>query len=57
MNPTACFGISNIKSLDLDDLSTEKAYEFLFAWASLKQAPPARLEIRSQAGNFSCRAR
>ena len=46
MNPTACFGISNIKSLDLDDLSTEKAYELLFAGASLKQAPPARLEIR-----------
>ena len=28
--------ISNFENLDLDELSKEKAYEFLFAWAPLK---------------------
>ena len=36
MNLVARRGISNFENLDLDDLSTEKAYEFLFAWAPLK---------------------
>jgi len=36
MNLIARRGISNFENLDLDELSTEKAYEFLFAWAPLK---------------------
>jgi len=36
MNLVARRGISNFENLDLDDLSTEKAYEFLFARAPLK---------------------
>jgi len=36
MNLVARRGISNFENLDLDDLSTEKAYEFVFAWAPLK---------------------
>jgi len=36
MNLIARRGISNFENLDLDDLSADKAYEFLFAWAPLK---------------------
>jgi len=36
MNLVARRGISNFENLDLDDLSADKAYEFLFAWAPLK---------------------
>jgi kynurenine formamidase len=35
---TACapHGISNFENLDLDVLSQEKVYEFLFTWSPLK---------------------
>lgn len=36
MNLVARRGIFNFENLDLDDLSADKAYEFLFAWAPLK---------------------
>lgn len=36
MNLVVRRGISNFENLDLDDLSADKAYEFLFAWAPLK---------------------
>lgn len=36
MNLIARRGIYNFENLDLDDLSADKAYEFLFAWAPLK---------------------
>ena len=36
MNLIARRGISNFENLDLDELSSNKAYEFLFAWAPLK---------------------
>ena len=36
MNLVARRGISNFENLDLDELSSNKAYEFLFAWAPLK---------------------
>jgi len=36
MNLIVRRGISNFENLDLDDLSTDKAYEFAFAWAPLK---------------------
>jgi kynurenine formamidase len=36
MNLIARRGIYNFENLDLDELSTNKAYEFLFAWAPLK---------------------
>lgn len=36
MNLVVRRGISNFENLDLDQLSTDKAYEFLFAWAPLK---------------------
>lgn len=36
MNLVARRGISNFENLDLDDLSADNAYEFLFAWAPLK---------------------
>jgi kynurenine formamidase len=36
MNLIARHGITNFENLDLDDLSADKAYEFLFAWAPLK---------------------
>lgn len=36
MNLIARRAISNFENLDLDDLSADKAYEFLFAWAPLK---------------------
>jgi kynurenine formamidase len=36
MNLIVRRGISNFENLDLDDLSTNNAYEFLFSWAPLK---------------------
>jgi kynurenine formamidase len=36
MNLVARRGIYNFENLDLDDLSADKAYEFLFSWAPLK---------------------
>jgi kynurenine formamidase len=36
MNLIARRGIFNFENLDLDELSAENAYEFLFAWAPLK---------------------
>ena len=36
MNLIARRAISNFENLDLDDLSGDKAYEFLFSWAPLK---------------------
>jgi kynurenine formamidase len=36
MNLIARRGIYNFENLDLDELSSNKAYEFLFAWAPLK---------------------
>jgi len=36
MNLIARRGISNFGNLDLDELSSNQAYEFLFAWAPLK---------------------
>jgi kynurenine formamidase len=36
MNLIARRAISNFENLDLDDISADKAYEFLFAWAPLK---------------------
>jgi kynurenine formamidase len=36
MNLVVRRGISNFENLDLDDLSSNNAYEFLFAWAPLK---------------------
>ena len=36
MNLIARRGITNFENLDLDVLSREKAYEFLFTWAPLK---------------------
>jgi kynurenine formamidase len=36
MNLIVRRGITNFENLDLDDLSADKAYEFLFAWAPLK---------------------
>ena len=36
MNLIARRGISNFENLDLDDLSSNQAYEFLFSWAPLK---------------------
>jgi kynurenine formamidase len=36
MNLVVRRGISNFENLDLDQLSEDKAYEFLFAWAPLK---------------------
>ena len=36
MNLIARRGIYNFENLDLDELSADKAYEFLFAWAPLK---------------------
>lgn len=36
MNLVVRRGISNFENLDLDQLSADKAYEFLFAWAPLK---------------------
>jgi hypothetical protein len=36
MNPIASRCISNFENLDLNDLSADTAYEFLFAWAPLK---------------------
>lgn len=36
MNLIARRGITNFENLDLDQLSADRAYEFLFAWAPLK---------------------
>jgi kynurenine formamidase len=36
MNLIARRGIYNFENLDLDELSADKAFEFLFAWAPLK---------------------
>jgi kynurenine formamidase len=36
MNLIARRGITNFENLDLDELSSNRAYEFLFAWAPLK---------------------
>ena len=36
MNLIARRGIYNFENLDLDELSADKAYEFLFSWAPLK---------------------
>ena len=36
MNLIVRRGISNFENLDLDMLSQEKAYEFLFTWSPLK---------------------
>ena len=36
MNLIARRAISNFENLDLDELSVDKAYEFLFSWAPLK---------------------
>jgi kynurenine formamidase len=36
MNLVARRGITNFENLDLDDLSADAAYEFVFAWAPLK---------------------
>jgi len=36
MNLIARRGISNFENLDLDELSSNQAYEFLFSWAPLK---------------------
>lgn len=36
MNLVVRRGITNFENLDLDDLSADKAYEFLFSWAPLK---------------------
>lgn len=36
MNLVARRGITNFENLDLDDLSADKAFEFLFSWAPLK---------------------
>ena len=36
MNLIARRGIYNFENLDLDEISAEKAYEFLFSWAPLK---------------------
>ena len=38
MNLIARRGIYNFENLDLDDLSADKAYEFLSAWAPLNLA-------------------
>ena len=36
MNLIVRHGISNFENLDLDQISEDKAYEFLFTWAPLK---------------------
>jgi kynurenine formamidase len=36
MNLVARRGISNFENLDLDTLSQERVYEFLFTWSPLK---------------------
>jgi kynurenine formamidase len=36
MNLIVRHGIYNFENLDLDSLSQDKVYEFLFAWAPLK---------------------
>jgi kynurenine formamidase len=36
MNLIVRHGITNFENLDLDQLSEDKAYEFLFTWAPLK---------------------